>query len=180
VSLLGHSYGAHCALIAASLEPHLVRRLVVYEPAWPELIPQDALASLDALAAAGAWDAFAYAFFANVLKVPTEELDALRDSDGWPPIVADAPASLHDLRAMHAYRFDADRFRELHMPVQLQVGSESPRHFYVTDALLAALPNARVQSLPGQAHEGMTTAPALYVEKTLEFLLPEFSLEEIG
>ena len=105
-----------------------------------------------------------------MLHVPSEDLDAVRASVDWPPIVADARASLEDLRALRAYDFDADRFRDLHVPVLLQVGSESPREFYVTDALAAVLPDVRVETLAGQAHEGMTTAPAQYVASVLRFL----------
>lgn len=170
VTMIGHSYGAHCALLAAAREPHRVKKLVLYEPAWPHLIRPDAFAALEALADAGAWDQFAYAFFANVLAVPGEALDAVRASDDWLPIVADAPASLEDLRALRSYGFDAHRFRDLHVPVLLQVGSQSPREFYVTDALAAVLPDAYVDTLAGQAHEGMTTAPDQYVSSILAFL----------
>lgn len=172
VTMVGHSYGAHCALLAAAREPHRVRKLVLYEPAWPHLVRQDAFAALQALADAGAWDQFAYAFFANVLAVPAEELDAVRASVDWPPIVADARASLEDLRALRAYAFDAHRFRNLHVPVLLQVGSESPREFYVTDALAAVMPDVRIETLAGQAHEGMTTAPTQYVASILDFVDP--------
>jgi len=173
VTMVGHSYGAHCALLATAREPHRVSELVLYEPARPDLIRPDAFAALQALAEAGAWDQFAYAFFANVLEVPGEELDAVRASDEWPPIVADAPASLEDLRALGGHVFDAGRFRNLRVPVLLQVGSRSPRAFYVTDALAAALPDARIEILDGQAHEGMTTAPSQYVASLLGFLQAE-------
>jgi pimeloyl-ACP methyl ester carboxylesterase len=170
VYLLGHSYGAHCALLAAR-QSDVVEKLVLYEPAWPDAIKPDALAALETLAAAGAWHQFAYAFFANTLHVPTEELDAVRSSELWPPIVADAPATLGDLRALRAYRFDPRRFAELDIPVMLQIGSESPRDLYVTDALAAVLPDVCVDTLAGQAHEGMTTAPELYAHATIRFLL---------
>jgi pimeloyl-ACP methyl ester carboxylesterase len=170
VYLLGHSYGAHCALLATAQEPDSIRKLVLYEPVWPSFIRPDALAALETLAAAGAWDQFAYAFFANLLQVPAGELDAVRASDLWRPIVADAPASLHDLRAVSAYDFAVDRFARVGVPVLLQVGSESPRDLYVTDALAGALPNAQVVTLAGQAHEGMTTAPELYAQTTTRFL----------
>jgi pimeloyl-ACP methyl ester carboxylesterase len=171
VFLLGHSYGAHCALLAASHQPAAVRRLVLYEPVWPHTIKPDALAALETLAAAGAWDQFAFAFFANTLHVPTEELEAVRASELWRPIVADAPASRQDLRAISAYRFEPQRFAGLAIPVMLQIGSESPRDLYVTDALAEVLPAARIEVLAGQAHEGMTTAPELYVASTTRFLL---------
>ena len=110
-------------------------------PPGRSLIKPDALAALETLAAAGAWDQFAFAFFANTLHVPIAELDAVRASELWPPIVADARASLGDLRAMRAIPIRPGSFRGLDIPVMLQVGSESPRDLYVTDALAAVLPN---------------------------------------
>ncbi|HVK08759.1 MAG TPA: alpha/beta hydrolase [Gemmataceae bacterium] len=172
VFLLGHSYGAQAALVAAAEVPDRVRALVLYEPAWPRVIGPAALARLEALARAGDWDGFAVTFFRDQLFVPAGELDALRSTPLWPPIVADARPSLGDLRALSRYDFRADRFRGLRVPVTLQVGTESPRHLYVTDALAAALPDVRVQELPGQAHEGMTTAPEMYAEAVSRALLP--------
>jgi hypothetical protein len=42
---------------------------------------------------------------------------------------------------------------------------------YVTDALAAVLPHAQIDTLAGQAHEGMTTAPHLYAQATAQLLL---------
>lgn len=171
VFLLGHSYGAHAALAAAAMVPHRVRKLVLYEAAWPRLIRAEALARFEALAQGGRWDDLAVTFFRDTLSVPVAELDALRATEMWPPIVADARASLSDLRALSRYDFRAERFRNLRLPVLLQVGTESPRDFYVTDELAAALPDVRIEALPGQAHEGMTTAPEMYAEAVSRFLL---------
>jgi hypothetical protein len=55
--------------------------------------------------------------------------------------------------------------------VLLQIGSDSPRDLYVTDAVAAVLPNARIDALSGQAHEGMTTAPDMYARSVINFLL---------
>ncbi|MCA1562400.1 MAG: alpha/beta fold hydrolase [Acidobacteria bacterium] len=38
VFLLGHSYGAHCSVAAAALDPRSIRKLVLYEPAWPWIV----------------------------------------------------------------------------------------------------------------------------------------------
>ena len=171
VFLLGHSYGAHAALAAAARVPDRVRKLVLYEPPWPGILGEGALARLEGLAEGGDWEGFAAAFFRDVLAVPAGELDGLRATELWPPIVADAEASLGDLRALGRYDFRAERFRGLRLPVLLQVGTESPRGLYATDALAAALPDARVEELPGQAHEAMTTAPGLYAEAVSRFLL---------
>jgi len=171
VFLLGHSYGAHTALAAATMAPARVSKLVLYEPAWPHAVAKDALARLEGLARAGDWDGLALTFFRDTLSVPAGELDALRATALWPPIVADARASLGDLRALVRYDFRAERFRDLRLPVLLQIGTESPRDLYVTDALAAVLPDVRIEELPGQAHEGMTTAPEMYARAVTRFLL---------
>ena len=171
VFLLGHSYGAHTALAAAAALPGRVRKLVLYEPAWPHILGGDALARLEALARAGDWDAVPMTFFRDQLFVPVTELEALKASDLWAPIVGDARASLGDLRALSRYDIDPERFRELRVPVLLQIGTESPRELYATDALAAVLPDVRIEALAGQAHEGMTTAPELYAEAVTRFFL---------
>jgi pimeloyl-ACP methyl ester carboxylesterase len=173
VFLLGHSYGAHCSLAAALLAPDRVRKLVLYEPAWPSAITNEGLARLEALAAANAWDEFTVTFFKDMLHVSVQDLNALRATALWPPIVSDAKASLGDLRAINKYRFNPERYREMPFPVLLQIGSESPRDLYATDALMAVLPGARIGELPGQAHEGMTTAPEMYADAVIRFLLGE-------
>lgn len=173
VFLLGHSYGAQAALVAAAEVPDRVRKLVLYEPPWPHILGTETLARLEGLAQAGDWDGFAVTFFRDVLSVPAAELGALRGTPLWPPTVADAPATLGDLRAVSRYDFRAERFRGLRVPVVLQIGTRSPRDLYVTDALAAVLPDVRIQELPGQAHEGMGTAPAMYAEAVARVLLSE-------
>jgi pimeloyl-ACP methyl ester carboxylesterase len=171
VYLLGHSCGAQVALLAAAEAQDRVQRLVLYEPAWPHVVDSAALARLEEFAQAGDWDGFAMSFFHERLHVPLKDLNELRSTELWPPIIADAPASLRDLRAMSRYDFSPARFRALRIPVLLQIGSESPRHLYVTDARAAVLPNVSIQELEGQAHEGMTTAPEMYAEAVSRFLL---------
>ena len=173
VFLLGHSYGAHCSLAAAALGAGSIRKLVLYEAPWPPALTTSLLERLEVLAAAGAWEDFATTFFRDGLSVPVDELQTLRATGLWAPIVADARASLGDLRALTRYDFQAERFRGLDVPVLLQIGRESPRHLYVTDALAAVLPDMRIEELPGQAHEGMTTAPEMYAEAVTRFLLLE-------
>ena len=42
-----------------------------------------------------------------------------------------------------------------------------------TDMLAGVLPRVQIHALKGQAHEGMTTAPEMYVDSVLAFLRPE-------
>lgn len=171
VFLLGHSYGALCALEAAARYPAGVRELVLYEAPNPDIAPAEDVARLEAFGARADWDGMVQVFLDEVLQVPANDIAALRASPGWEIWTSDAAASLHDLRAVVAYRFDVNRFRGLEMPVLLLIGGESPRELYLTDALAAALPNARIHVLEGQAHEGMTTAPEQFVEAISEALL---------
>jgi pimeloyl-ACP methyl ester carboxylesterase len=178
VFLLGHSYGAVTAIAAAAMIPRLVRKLVLYEPARPDLLRGELFARLEGLAAADDWERFAITFFHDGLSVPMSELDELRCTELWLPILADAGASLQDLRALRRYEFRPGRLRTLGMPVMLQIGAESPRHLYMTDTLAAVLPDCRIETLSGQAHEGMTTAPAMYAESVIRFLLEEVGADD--
>jgi len=169
--VLGHSYGAACALRAAALVPAGVRKLVLYEHPWPQTIDREQLARLEEIAQTGDLDGLVEVFMRDVLQVPPGEIEAIRATPFWDVWTADAIASLNDLRALVAYRFDPDAYRSLPVPVLLQIGTESPRDIYVTDALAAVLPDVRIGELEGQAHEAMTTAPGLYAEAVTEFLL---------
>jgi len=171
VFLLGHSYGARCSVAVAEMIPSRIRKLVLYEPPRPGLIPREQFAQLEAFAAKGDWDSCAFTFFKDSLQVPEEELRKLRATELWPPIIADAKATLGDLSALSRQEFRAEMYRKVDCPVLLQIGSESPRHLYATDVLAGVLPNARIESLEGQAHEGMTTGPDQYAASVKRFLL---------
>jgi len=171
VFLLGHSYGAHCALAAAALTPGSIQKLILYEAPWPRIVSAEVMKPLEVIAAAGEWEEFTITFFRDTLFVPARDLEQLRATELWPPIIADAKASLGDLRALSRYDFNPKRFGVFEAPVLLQIGSQSLHELYVTDALAAALPNAQIENLPGQAHEGMTTAPEMFAEVVTRFLL---------
>jgi pimeloyl-ACP methyl ester carboxylesterase len=169
VFLLGHSYGAQVALATAAMMPDHIRKLILYEPPWPE-VDQEGMEELEQIAALGDWDGFSVTFFKKLLMVPEAEVEAVRQSDHWPPIVQDAPASMGDIRALARHDFDPKRFRALNIPILLQYGTHSPRELFATDALRENLPDARLEELADQAHEGMTTAPEQYVESVRGFL----------
>src|SRR3954447_16388299 len=74
VDVLGHSYGAVCALEAVLRTPH-VRRLVLYEPPLPvgmEIYPSGLIERLEALLAGGDRDGVVTTFLRDVVRMPPE------------------------------------------------------------------------------------------------------------
>ena len=141
VFILGHSYGAHVALGAASLLPERVRQLVLYEPPAAASLSAETERALEEDAHRGDWDAFASRFFREVALLSPEELDLVRSSPIWGMLVDGAKPTLSDIRALRNYDFDPKEFSSLPVPVTFLCGCESPPiQFETTDALMDALP----------------------------------------
>jgi pimeloyl-ACP methyl ester carboxylesterase len=173
VVLLGHSFGALCALEAA-LRTDNLDRLVLYEAPLPvsDDFPDDAdaLAEMASLRDDGKDEEALVLFLRDVAGLPPAELDALRAAPNWPARVTAVHTVLRELPAVEAYEFDAARFAGLTTPTVLLSGGESPR-FYgdATDALTQALPNSRVVVLEGHAHAAMNTGPDRFVDEVVSF-----------
>lgn len=165
VFLLGHSYGAHVALGAASLLPDRVRKLILYEPPTAGSLSGTTEQALQEDARRGDWDAFVARFFREVAEVPSDELKSIQSSPIWGMLVAGAKPTLSDIEAFRRYDFDPKEFGSLAIPVTFLCGSDSPPiQFVATDALMKTLPDARRLELRGQGHDGMYGDPLLFVE----------------
>lgn len=168
--LLGHSFGAICALEAALLTPR-IKKLILYEP--PALgVPnfsEEAVERFEALIAAGDRDAVLTTFYLEI--VSRDEVEAWRASPDWTTWVARADVVTRELRALLDYRFHAERFSDLNTPTLMLTGSNSPAYFTEgTNAVAAALPNCQVVVMPGQSHAATTSAPDLFVREVITFL----------
>jgi pimeloyl-ACP methyl ester carboxylesterase len=175
VYLLGHSYGALCALEAARRTDN-VAKLVLYEPPIPippgnPICPPGALAALETLLEAGDRDTVALTFAREIARVPEAEISALRDSPAWPAVTALAHTIVYEIRAAEGYVFDPSRFRNLATPTLLLVGSESAPFLQAASAAVAAaLPHRRLATLPGQGHLAMDTDPEGFLRQVVAFL----------
>jgi len=170
--LLGHSFGGLCALEAARLTNH-VGKLVLYEPSIE--IPgvssgDEALASrLQALLEAGETERMLTTFYSSVMT--PDDVERLRSSPVWPERLAVAPTVPRELWAEVRYVFDARRFTDLHIPTLLLTGEDSQPFLKAgAQALDRALPDSRIDTLPGQQHVAMYTAPNLFADEVLRFL----------
>jgi pimeloyl-ACP methyl ester carboxylesterase len=169
LTLIGHSYGAAVALIAALTRPGRVRAIVVYEPTLFSLVdarqprPNDADGIRDAVAAAAAAldrgdrDAAAGHF-----------IDYWMGTGSWAatpprrqPAIADAVAKVRRwAHALFTEPTPAEAFAALDMPILYLLGGASPASAHaVAHALLPVLPAARVVEFPGLGHMAPITHP---------------------
>lgn len=172
--LLGHSYGALCAMEAA-LRTDNIAKLVLYEPPvlgpGGRVAPEDLTNRLDAMLAAGNRDDVVVTFMRQSLELPDAVIELMRSQPQWPERLAVAHTLSRELRAVERYRFDPARFRALRTETLLPRGLASPTFLQAAvDTVQAALPNCRVVDLAGQGHAAMDTAPALFTAEVLRFL----------
>lgn len=171
VLLFGHSYGAICALEAATRTDKL-SGLVLYEPPVKEgesLTSPELLARLEILLAAGDREGVVRTFLAEVPRLSPNEIEILASSPDWPGRIAAAHTLPREVRSVDAYRL-SDQVGKLSIPVLLLLGGDSPPVFgRAIAALETILPNSRTVVMPGQKHVAMDTAPDLLVGAVLDF-----------
>ncbi|HEY8033986.1 MAG TPA: alpha/beta hydrolase [Methylobacter sp.] len=174
VQVIGHSFGGLCALEAALLTSN-ISQLILYEPPL-SLLGSGWSAELDArmeaLLNAGNREEVLLLFLGNVIKTPPHEIAAMQAGPNWQGRVASAHTIHRELRSIDCYGFDPLRFRSMLTPTLLLLGSESPpRRHTIAKTLHQALPNSRIAMLQGQQHGAIRTAPDLFVDEVVNFLL---------
>lgn len=174
--LLGHSYGAICALEASLLTENL-RSLILYEPPvpWeivgPELFSEQTVSEMEALLEASEDEAALVVFMRDLLELPEEQLTELRSAPSWQGRVDAAYTLPREERAPFDYEWNPSRFAEMTTPTLLLLGGESPKWAKEsTEAIHEVLPNSRIAVLERQGHVAMNTAPELFVDEVLGFL----------
>jgi pimeloyl-ACP methyl ester carboxylesterase len=174
-NLLGHSFGGLCALEAALLTQNM-RKLVLYEPLsipLPDLpvYPEGFINQLQALIDANDREGTLNMFYRVIAGLSPKVIEQLKLTPAWPDRLAIAHTLPRELRADGRYRFDAQRFIDMHIPTLLLGGGDSRDFEKKGNELVAeALPNCRIAIMPGQQHAAMYTAPELFVGEVMQFL----------
>lgn len=179
-ALVGHSYGAAVALMAALARPGRVRALVLYEPTLFSLVdalqppPNGADGIRQAVAAAGAaLDA------ADADAAAGHFIDYWMGPQSWaatpahrkPPIVESIVNVRRWAHALTTERTPRDAFAALDMPVLYLLGGSSPASAHaVAHALVPVLPRVRVQEFPGLGHMAPVTHPDIVNDAIARFL----------
>lgn len=172
-NLLGHSFGALCAMEAA-LRVDNLQRIVLYEPPFPvgetQLYPPELPGRLRAILDTGDREELLVTFFKEAAGVPEPQIEALRADPSWPARVVAAHTALREM-ADGDYEFMAARFQNLIVPTLVLVGENSPTELTgPARELAAALPDSQLVVLKGQGHVAMTTAPTIFLDAVTSFL----------
>jgi pimeloyl-ACP methyl ester carboxylesterase len=175
VDVYGHSFGGFCAFGAAALTSN-IGRLVLYE-GWPPVHPAAQTVApgigerLDAMLAAGNREAVVGTMFREVVKMPEEELAALRAQPAWRARVAAAHTITRELRAIPQVPFDPGQAARITVPTLMLTGAVSRDPFAAdVETVAAALPESRIVVLEGQQHVADILVPELFAGHVLAFL----------
>lgn len=169
--LLGHSYGAICALEAARDAPPA--RLVLYEP--PLLVGASQAERLatryaEMIDRGEVEEALAF-FLREGPEIPDEGIAALRTTPIWPQMVAVAPTLTREARAIGRIDGDFERYRGIAVPTLLLVGRLSSKGLQdASRRLEEVLPDARTLWLEDQAHVANMVAPDAVARGVAGFL----------
>lgn len=178
--LIGHSYGAAIALLAALKNPRRIRALVLYEPTLFSLIeaqtpPPNRADGIRATVAAAS----------SALDQGQQERAAECFIDYWmgagswthmpePRKTAIAAATRNVRRWAHALLTEPTplaAFAKLDMPVLYLLGKHSPDSAHaVAELLISVLPHAEVRQLEELGHMGPVTHAQIVNKAILRFL----------
>ncbi len=170
VDVFGHSFGAFVALGAAAYGSK-VRAVVAYSPGFGAEYPDGALGRIEAATASDDLDTALQVMFAEIIGMPADEIEMMRQSPVWPVRVAAAGTVARECRADEGFlRNYAQRLSELAVPVLVVDGATNtaPKRQISTD-LSAALPISRVLEMAGQGHVAHHIAASGLSDISLQF-----------
>jgi pimeloyl-ACP methyl ester carboxylesterase len=189
MALVGHSYGAAVALIAALANPARVRAMALYEPTLFALLDAETPAPNEA---EGIRNAVADASVA--LDSGNQDAAAERFIDYWmgtgtwkrtpeqrkPSIAASVTNVRRWAYALFTEPTPLSAFRSLNVPVLYMVGKRSTRSAHgVARLLTAALPRVTVVEFENLGHMGPVTHPDIVNQVIGEFLERHSSLRHV-
>ena len=154
--LYGSSSGAGLALEAAAAGAP-VDKLVLWEPPYnldpAGRPPADSVEQLDRMVSEGHRGDAAAFFMAEMVRLPAEFVAFARTQPWWSAQEALAHTLAYDARVMGDYSVPTETAARVTVPTIILTGGESFGLFRPTaEALVAAMPNARTEILPGQEH----------------------------
>jgi pimeloyl-ACP methyl ester carboxylesterase len=172
VFVFGHSYGGVAALEATFLTDRIAR-LMLYEPPLHEPVGHNlAVATkVEALIKRGELEEAFVAFQTEIVKQSPEELARMKTRPTWTGLVATIAVHPRQMRALSAYRFDANRMKSVRMPTLLLIGEDTPSPYAKQSigALRELLPNPTLVVLERQEHNAMDGVREVLANAIIKF-----------
>ena len=169
VVLFGHSWGASCALVAASLLPPL-RALVLYEPSLGLRSPPGSLDRIEERLAAGDNEGAVIEVLESA-GMTEDEIAERRAAPNWPDRVATAPTIAREGRIEEGWDWQPAQFASLGVRTLFLTGSETtPELAEATSFTAAAIPGSRVHVLAGHGHVAHRSDPAAVADVVKDWL----------
>lgn len=171
VALLGHSFGAGCAMGGAARTGN-VHRLVLYEPGLGRDPSVDAVERVEVAVAAGDRERAFLAVLDAIGGATEEDAEVVRSAPSWPQWVAAAPVALRELRAEGDWVYRPGQFDAVVSPTLVLAGSESPpTRNRATIRSAAAIAGTSLRVLDGQGHFAFVRAPEVVAAVIRRFVL---------
>jgi pimeloyl-ACP methyl ester carboxylesterase len=160
VTVLGHSYGAGCAMGGAGLTGN-VRTLLLYEPGLGLAYQPGTIDAIEEKLATGRADDAIEMVLVDIVGVSPDELASFRSSPRWPVFVAGVPLVVREARVEHGWVYEPGMFDGITAPALFLAGSESPEPLREATERAAAAIGAPIRVLDGHGHLATRTDPAL-------------------
>ena len=161
--LLGHSYGALCALAYAETHALDGGTLLLFEPplAVDGPVAGAALAAYRDLVAAGDLEgAFEFALV-NFVRVPPVAVPEIRKTPIWDTCVPLTPTWVRELEQIDGLGEDLKHYASISAPTHLIAGTATTPFLYRSaHALVEVIPHATITDLPGLDHFAHLVDPA--------------------
>jgi pimeloyl-ACP methyl ester carboxylesterase len=175
VNLFGHGFGALLALETA-VHSTSVRKLCIYEggitTSRSTIYPAGTIERMEEFLEEGNRDGVVVTFMRDIIDMSTDDLGVLRSQPRWLERLKNAHTIPRELHVDRDYRFDPTRFADFQTPTLILVGEHSPESDQVDAEVLArALPNSRLEVLPGQGHAATHTSPEMFAGVVGDFFL---------
>jgi pimeloyl-ACP methyl ester carboxylesterase len=172
--MIGHSYGALCALGAGAAGAHL-DGLILYEPPLPAspaaYCPSGLIEAMREAIDRGDLETAAAAFARDVLRMSTADIERRRRLGLLGEMAAGARITLRELENVHRYAMGAARFASCDRPTILLVGERSSAEYHDTArSLSAVLPASQVVLLQGQGHGAIDAAPDVFAARVIQLV----------
>jgi pimeloyl-ACP methyl ester carboxylesterase len=171
VVLWGHSFGAGCAMGAATFTEN-ISHLLLYEPGLGLPYPAGWIDRVERLVADGDLEAAIVMVLRDLLEFTDDQIEQRRAEPEWAGRVATAPTVAREARAEQEWTYADNPMRGITAPTLLLSGSQSPPDVkQATTAARVAIPGARVRVMAGQAHIAHRTDPDLVAGIVREFVM---------